>query len=146
MSTRACFGVEQLALAFQSPAIAAQAFIFTNHAMTRDDERRVITRAGAGNGPYCFRFADSIRDLLIRASYPERNSPQFIPYAPLKCSRLNVERQVDARGLAVEMLKHLVQPEIQRRADCSVLRIDRCIRIFSKQPFGKFVVGITERD
>src|SRR6266850_3095206 len=100
------FLLEQLFLAWKAPAIAAEGAIFANHPMARHDDRSRVRRASAGNSSHGFRLAERPRHLRVRARPATGNPLQFLPDAPLKRRRLQIERKVQPRLLAFGTLNN----------------------------------------
>src|SRR5258707_612894 len=97
---------QEFFLPLQSPAISAHALIFANHAMAGNHQRHMIRGTGARDRSHAFRFADRSGNPVEETCRPKRDALYFSPHPPLKRSRLDVEWQIDAGTLTVEVLEH----------------------------------------
>src|SRR5262245_30523330 len=94
---------EQLALALNAPAVAAQFAVFADDAVAGRDECRRIRSASAGDGARGCGLADAACDLAVRSRLAIRYAAQFFPDSFLKRSALHVERQGRVRLLPGQM-------------------------------------------
>src|SRR5689334_14497718 len=99
---------EQRALERQSAAIAREAAVGADHAMTRNDQRdrvRAVRRTHAARGR---RLADRARDLAVAARLAVRNREQRLPHGLLELRAVRRELEVELGALAGAILLHLL--------------------------------------
>src|SRR5437016_5512778 len=101
----ALFALEELALALRSPAIAARLAVFTDHPMAGNHQRHSIAGTGASYGAHRAGPANATCNFAVRTGTAVGDFFKGMPHLPLKRSRLNVQRQIKVRSLAVEVLE-----------------------------------------
>src|SRR5215475_7391088 len=82
---------QQLFLAAEAPAVAGKVAVFANDAMAWHHDRDWIRGAGPRHRSHRLRISKCPRDLCIRPRRASRNLLEFLPDAPLKSGRLQVE-------------------------------------------------------
>src|SRR5262245_48862136 len=106
--------VEQGALPLQPPAVAAQSAVLADDAMTRNDDRYRIGRAGPGDSAGRRRLAERLGDLAVGARAAGRDRLQLLPDAPLEGRCLDVQGQLEVWLLTAKVIEQLLQPGPQR--------------------------------
>ena len=88
--------------------------------MTGYYDSQLVGGTGAGNGPYRFRFADGVSQLLITDGFTARYRAQCLPDLLLKSSAANVQWSRQRRIALIEAGDHfthmLLKRKIGRRA------------------------------
>src|ERR1041384_1814167 len=87
------FQREELALALQSPGVAAHAAVGPHRTVAGHGKRHRVGAAGAADRTHRRGRADGAGDLRIRTGLASRDAPQLVPDAALAHRAANVERQ-----------------------------------------------------
>lgn len=87
----------------KAPAIAAEIAVAANDAMAGDDDGDGVGGAGSGDGTGCARIASRGRNLRVGLGAAGRDGLQIVPDLHLKSGGADVEREIDARLLAVKI-------------------------------------------
>src|SRR5208282_4328807 len=80
-------------LALETPAITAFRAVFTDHAMARNRNRYWIRSTRARDRAARCGLTNCLRHLAVRPRRAEGDRLQISPYAPLKCSGADIQRQ-----------------------------------------------------
>ena len=105
------FLLEQGALAFDAPAVAAQALVRPDDAVAGNHQRDRVSGAGIGHGAAGAGLADGGGDLAVAARLAGGNGLQFAPDLQLKGGRAQVQRQIDIRLPAFQVGDNPPRPE-----------------------------------
>ena len=108
------FLLQQSPLPVNTPAMPAQAPVSTDDAVTRDHNGDWIRGAGSGNRASRRRLANGRRYFAIRAGSAVWDCLQFAPNAHLKGGGPNIQRQIQLRLSAFQMLHYIVGPSAKR--------------------------------
>src|SRR5574341_497735 len=104
-SKRSTFEQQQSFLHRQSAAIAVQAPIAADHAMTREDDRNRIRTEGAPHRARSARLADFTRDPGVCARLAKRNLADGLQHGALKRShRRPIEWQLKRAAMSLRVL------------------------------------------
>jgi hypothetical protein len=137
-----CFQFEERFLSFHAPTIAARVSTLADHAVAGNGNCDRVGRAGSGYGSRGCGLADRLGHVGVGTSCPEGDGLQMRPNAPLKCCRLNVQRQSGVHALAAHLAKQIFFP----RAHGLVIAAADGERELVPQPLLEFAVGIGKLD
>ncbi len=115
----AAFHFQQLALALQSPSIAAEMSRRANCAMTWDDNRHWIRAVGGADGADCARPSDALRDFGVGARLARGNRAELVPYRELKRSTADIHRRRRHLRAAGDVIGERVGPLADARVIAS---------------------------
>jgi hypothetical protein len=118
---------QQRLFPLDTPAIPAWISAATHNPMTRNGESYRIAGARSRDGARARRLADSAGHLAIGFRRAVWDRAQVLPYAPLECSRLYIERQLRQRAPSVKLFEHGSHPMPQR----SITSMEGCTGKFA---------------
>lgn len=130
------FHFEQLLLALDAPSISAHISVRSDNAMTRDRNRYRITCACARDRAYRGRLLDGFGHVGIGTGLSELDRLQTGPHSPLKCSRLNIERQC-RRNLKAA---HVTDERLDGASKSLIVPLTNSEREFLPESVLKFVI------
>src|ERR1700736_388537 len=94
----ACFALQQLALAFDAPAVARELAVAAHNTMAGDGDREVIGCASLSHRARGFRRTDAFSHLCVTDSGARRNLAQCLPYSLLKGGAAYIKGKAQAQG------------------------------------------------
>src|SRR5207302_3377652 len=109
---RAALQSEEALLALDPPTIPAQAAVFPDGAVARDHQRDRVRRARPADRPRRAGLAEPPGDVAVGARRAVRDRPQLLPDAPLEGGGLNVQRQIQAGVMALQVPHDRADPAI----------------------------------
>ena len=107
--------------------------------MARDNDRSWIRRASPCDSANRSGTPNRARHFTVGPRRAVRNATQFLPYAPLKCSGLNIRRQVEMRLSAAQMIHDFRYPLFESG---SIAFDVRAGILFPQRRFQAFDLGI----
>ena len=90
------FAPEQLALAFDAPAVARQTAIAAHDPMTRNDDGQRIGATGLRHGAHRACATNALRDVGVRRGAPGGDLAQGLPHLLLKRGAARIDAQCEA--------------------------------------------------
>src|SRR5438132_2839977 len=98
------FVCQQFLLSIQPPTITTKSLILANDTVTGNHQCDRIRGTGTSHCANRFLLAYRFRHFAIRVSLATWNHPELFPNLSLKCRSLKVERKIDARSLAFQVI------------------------------------------
>src|SRR6187551_186855 len=87
-------GREELALAVETPSVAAQRTVRADHPMARHENRDRVGSVGGTDRSDCVRLTDRSCDVGVAAGLPDRNPAKLAPHGFLETGAANIDRKL----------------------------------------------------
>ena len=102
------FVMNEPSLALQSSGVTCKFAITSNDPMTRDEQPVLVFATGTAYGSHSLGRFDALGDLEIGSRSTQGNTSQFLPYALLKRSACNVQKNREMGTFALEVFIQLL--------------------------------------